>query len=114
MENSPRKIIRAKAVSERTSKSRSQIWRDVKAKRFPAPIVLGPSSIGWYEDEIDAWLESRPRRTYGGHDLVADPVSVSPSPAREKNRLDRLETCGPGSRPPAGGRSKVDGEAASS
>ena len=45
--------------------ARVQIWREIGAGRFPAPIELGPNSVGWYEDEIDAWLEARPRRTYG-------------------------------------------------
>ncbi len=65
METTSRKIIRSKAVTLRTGKSRVQIWRDVKAKKFPSPLVLGPNSIGWHEHEIDAWLASRPRRTYG-------------------------------------------------
>ena len=65
METTSRKILRSNAVTKRTGKSRVQIWRDVKAKKFPAPVDLGPNSIGWFEDEIDAWLASRPRRTYG-------------------------------------------------
>ena len=34
---------------------------------FPAPIRLGPRAIGFYEDEIEAWQQSRPREW-------ADPV----------------------------------------
>ena len=64
-EKSPRRIIRDKEVSERTGKSRVQRWRDVRAGKFPAPIQLGPNSIGWYEHEVERWLETRPRRTYG-------------------------------------------------
>ncbi len=63
---SHRKIIRGyKLVAERIGKSRIQIYRDVKAGKFPAPIELGPNSVGWFEDEIDEYLASRPRRTYG-------------------------------------------------
>ena len=61
----PHKIIRAKGVEKLIGKSRVQIWRDVRDQKFPAPISLGPNSIGWFEDEIERWLESRPRRTYG-------------------------------------------------
>ncbi len=68
---SHRKIIRGyKLVAERISKSRIQIYRDVKAGKFPAPIELGPNSVGWYEDEIDDWLASRPRRTYDANELA--------------------------------------------
>ncbi len=63
--NTTRQILRPKQVQKLIGKSRVQIWRDVRAGRFPAPISLGPNSTGFYEDEILAWLASRPRRTYG-------------------------------------------------
>ena len=60
-----RRILRGyKAVESRTGKSRVQIWRDVRARRFPAPLELGPNSVGWFEDEVEDWLASRPRRHY--------------------------------------------------
>jgi predicted DNA-binding transcriptional regulator AlpA len=46
-------------------KSRVQIWRDIRAGRFPAPIELGPNSIAWFKSEVETWKASRPRRTYG-------------------------------------------------
>ena len=51
-------------VIAETGKSRVQLWRDVRAGRFPPPIELGPNSIVWYRAEIEAWKASRPRRTY--------------------------------------------------
>ena len=63
--NTNRQILRPKQVQKLIGKSRVQIWRDVRAGRFPAPISLGPNSTGFFEDEILAWLTSRPRRTYG-------------------------------------------------
>ncbi len=60
-----RRILRGyKAVEDRVGKSRVQIWRDVRARRFPAPLELGPNSVGWFEDEVEDWLASRPRRHY--------------------------------------------------
>jgi prophage regulatory protein len=59
-----RKILRESEVKERSGKSRAQRWRDIRAGRFPAPVELGPNSIGWFEDEVEEWLASRPRRTY--------------------------------------------------
>lgn len=64
--DAPRRIIPGKEVERRTGKSRVQRWRDIKAGKFPAPVEIGPNSIGWFEDEVEAWLASRPRRTYGG------------------------------------------------
>ena len=62
----PRNIIRGWAGAARKvgGKSRTQLWRDVRNNRFPAPLCLGANSVGWFEDELDAWLESRPRRAY--------------------------------------------------
>lgn len=59
------KMLRAHEVMARTGLSRVTIWRRVRAGTFPAPSELGANSIGWPESEISAWLESRPRRTYG-------------------------------------------------
>ena len=46
-------------------KSRVQIWRDVRAGTFPAPIETGANSIAWFRSEVEEWKRSRPRRTYG-------------------------------------------------
>ncbi len=47
---------------ERTGiKGRSTIWRKVRDGSLPLPIVTGTNSRRWNEDEIDAWLASRPQ-----------------------------------------------------
>ncbi len=52
-------------VCEEVKKSRVQLWRDIRAGTFPAPIELGANSVGWYRSEVEEWKRSRPRRTYG-------------------------------------------------
>jgi prophage regulatory protein len=52
-------ILRLRQVKERTGRSRSSIYADVKAGRFPRPINIGPRAVGWVEDEIDDWLADR-------------------------------------------------------
>jgi prophage regulatory protein len=59
-----RNILRDPDVRARTKLSRVQRWRRVRKGTFPAPVQLGPNSIGWYEDEIEAWLAERPRVPY--------------------------------------------------
>jgi len=59
-----RTISRWPAIKERFKKSRSQIWRDVRAGKFPAPIQLGPNSIGWFDDELDAHESTLKRVAY--------------------------------------------------
>ena len=39
-------------------KSRSTVWRWVKAGTFPAPHRIGPNSIAWLESEIVEWLDA--------------------------------------------------------
>lgn len=59
------RILRGyQSVQDLTGKSRTQIWRNVRDGSFPAPIELGPNSVGWYEEEVLAWLNERPRRIY--------------------------------------------------
>ena len=59
-----RKILKTDAVMEGTGYSRVQLWRKARDAEddFPAPVKLGANRIGWFEDEIVAWQESRPRR----------------------------------------------------
>ena len=60
-----RRIIRGyKNLTAKIGGSRVKVWRDVRDGLFPAPIILGPNSVGWYENEVDEWLASRPRVNY--------------------------------------------------
>ncbi len=52
-------------------KSRVQIWRDVRAGRFPAPIETGANSIAWVKSEVEEWKATRPRRTYASPKVAA-------------------------------------------
>ena len=66
MTDSDDPIIRGwKKIEKIVHKSRSQLWRDVRAGRFPAPLDLGPNSVGWLRADINDWIASRPRRQYG-------------------------------------------------
>jgi len=49
-------ILRRKEVEARTKLSRSTIYARVKNGTFPAPVPLGPKSVGWIESEIDSFL----------------------------------------------------------
>lgn len=71
-----RRILRRTQLEQKLGLSRSTIYSKIKIKfnprrpkefdpTFPKPIRIGsggPSAaVGWYEDEVDAWLESRQR-----------------------------------------------------
>jgi len=52
------KILRQPQVCERVGYSTMHIWRLEKAGAFPRRIKLGPHSVGWLAEEIDAWIEA--------------------------------------------------------
>jgi prophage regulatory protein len=61
-----RKIIREEVVEASSGLSRTTRWRKSRDPDddFPPPVILGPNSVGWYEDEIEDWLARRPRVTW--------------------------------------------------
>lgn len=57
----PKAIIRLPVVQAKTSLSRSTIYRLESEGKFPQRVRLGENSTGWYEHEINEYLDSRPR-----------------------------------------------------
>lgn len=58
-----RAILRFREVQRRTGFSRSTVCRRVRAGTFPQPVDLGNGLLGFYDDEVDEWVEDRPRVT---------------------------------------------------
>lgn len=62
----PRTILKRKKVEAVTGLSRSGIYDrlDSKSPRhdpdFPQPVRLGQSSVGWYSDLVQIWIDTRP------------------------------------------------------
>jgi len=61
MGNNGRRILRKNAVCDRVGLSASQIWRLEEMGRFPARVQITETTVGWFEDEVDAWVNARPR-----------------------------------------------------
>ncbi len=55
------RLLRLREVRARTGLSRSTIYRLAAEGRFPAPVKLTEHASAWREDELAAWIESRPR-----------------------------------------------------
>ena len=53
------KVLRRPAVEGKVKLCRSTIYGLIKDGKFPAPIRLGPRSVGWVAAELDTWLEER-------------------------------------------------------
>ena len=53
------RVIRKPELLSRIPLSDPTIWRLEKAGRFPKRLQLGGNSVGWIEEEIEAWLAER-------------------------------------------------------
>lgn len=53
------RIIRLPEVINRTGLSRSTIYEYIKTDMFPKQIKLGIRAVGWYEDDVNEWLQSK-------------------------------------------------------
>ena len=60
-------ILRFAEVRKRTGLSRATIYRRMRVGEFPAALDLGNGLLGWDEEEVEEWRESRPRRIPQGH-----------------------------------------------
>lgn len=53
-----RRLLRIKQVRERIPVAASTWWRWVNAGIAPKPVKIGEHVTAWYEDEVDALVES--------------------------------------------------------
>lgn len=66
-----RHMLDIKKVMEKLCTSRTSIYEMLNPRskyydqEMPAPIRLGKRQSRWFEDELDAYLESRPRTRNG-------------------------------------------------
>lgn len=56
----PSRLIPFKTVRDRTTLSRTEIYRRIAAGQFPAPLPLGGGRrVAWLEESINAWIAAR-------------------------------------------------------
>lgn len=53
------KILRIPAVQIKTGLARSTIYKHVKLGNFPPPIRLCGNAVGWENESIELWIQSR-------------------------------------------------------
>lgn len=49
------RYLREAEVLRVTSLSHATLWREIKAKRFPAQVRISPGRVGWRASEIARW-----------------------------------------------------------
>lgn len=62
-------LLRLQHVLDLTTLSRATIWRLVGSGNFPRPLQLSERAVAWREQDIVAWVQSRPvsrSRSAGG------------------------------------------------
>jgi prophage regulatory protein len=69
-------ILRYAEVAAKVGLNVTSIYRLEKAGQFPARIRLGSNSVGWVEEEVEAWLKLR----------RVQPVASSPPAPRPRGR----------------------------
>ena len=60
MSASENRIVRLPEAAELTGLSRPTIHRRYRQGTFPAPVKLGPNSIGWRLVDLQEWIDSLP------------------------------------------------------
>ena len=55
------KLIRRPRVEELTGLKKSAIYEKVKNGTLPAPYRIGSRAVAWRSDEIQNWIEERPK-----------------------------------------------------
>lgn len=58
MSETPDRILRLRAVLERTGLSRSTMYRKMQNGSFPKNIQISDRCIGWRQSAVDAWMRS--------------------------------------------------------
>jgi prophage regulatory protein len=67
------RIIRVWEVLDAMGFSRTTLWRQVCAGKFPPPVQMSPNCVGWFTSEFEAHRASLPRRTYGATTPATQP-----------------------------------------
>jgi prophage regulatory protein len=57
----PSRLIRFPSVHDRTGLSRSTVWRLERKGAFPRHRRISPNAVGWLEQEIEEWIQTRTR-----------------------------------------------------
>lgn len=59
-ETPARELLRREDVEERFGVSRSWIYCEMRAGRFPEPVKIGKRAVRWRVSDLDEWAASRP------------------------------------------------------
>ena len=55
------RLLNVREVGKLVGLAPPSLWQMVREGRFPVPLKLSPRATRWRSDEVEAWIESRPR-----------------------------------------------------
>ena len=64
-------LLTIKEVAKTLQLNASTIHRLVRAGQIPPPIKVGPSAIRWRSNELQRWLDARPRSINADKEIAA-------------------------------------------
>lgn len=56
-----RRVLRPAAAAAYIGYSRATVYRLERAGELPPRVILGPNASGWFREDLDGFLASRPR-----------------------------------------------------
>jgi prophage regulatory protein len=56
---STKRLLHPLVVQDRTSLSRTTIWRLIRQGNFPQPIRITNRRIAWYEAAVSVWIAAK-------------------------------------------------------
>ena len=54
-------LLRLPQVEQFCGLKKSAIYVQIKEGKFPRPVKLGARSVAWRSNEVDEWIQARPR-----------------------------------------------------
>ena len=60
LENGVRELLRREDVEALLGVSRSWIYAEMRAGRFPEPVKISKRAVRWRVADLDEWMSSRP------------------------------------------------------
>jgi prophage regulatory protein len=66
------KLLRLPDVMDRTGLSRSSLYMAINCGEFPKQVAIGSRSVSWIEEEVEAWIQERIRRSRKQNSIVKE------------------------------------------
>lgn len=79
-----RKVLRPAKVAEKLGIARATLYLWKKREGFPQQVVVGPRAVGWYEDELESWLEQQARANKTGREARPGRPRTASAPRPQK------------------------------